>query len=180
MLAFITPASLLLAATSYTVDISGVIDTSNQSVAYSEFSFSTIGGVPGNNSSDEWSPTSDWQTHRPESASELLPDLQGPRKATALTGQVLKLDGEPLPHVTLEIGNRKAQSDSTGRFLLTDIPAGHQVLVIEGATANSPGKSYGASNSAMKSRLELPTSWISRSGCLCWISPMKSPSLRRP
>jgi RHS repeat-associated protein len=143
MLAFITPTSLLLAATSYTVNISGVIDTSNQSVAYSEFSFSTIGGVPGNNSNEEWSPTSDWQTHRPESASELLPDLQGPRGATALTGQVLKLDGEPLPHVTLEIGNRQAQSDSTGRFLLSDIPAGHQVLVIEGATANSLGKSYG-------------------------------------
>jgi RHS repeat-associated protein len=143
MLAFVTPSSPLLAGTSYTVDIAGVVDSSNQSVAYSEFAFTTVGGVPGNIGDEEWSPTSDWRTHRPELASELLPDLKGPPGSTALSGQVLKLNGEPLQNVTLEIGNRRTQSDGTGRFLLTDIPAGHQVLIIEGTTANSPGKKYG-------------------------------------
>jgi len=143
MLAFITPASPLLSGTNYTVNVAGAVDTSDQSVAYAEFAFTTAGGVPQSSDGEEWTPTADWQTHRGQTNSELLPDLQGPRGSTALTGQVLKLNGEPLEHVTLEIGNRRTQSDSTGRFLLTDIPAGHQVLIIEGATANSPGKKYG-------------------------------------
>jgi len=146
MLAFITPTVPLLPGTNYTVTLTGIVDASNQTVAYAEFSFSTTGaGVPGPASfGDEgWSPTSDWQTHREPSKYESLPDLQAPRGTTALGGQVLKLNGEPLEHVTLEIGNRRAESDSTGRFLLADIPAGHQVLVIEGSSANTPTKKYG-------------------------------------
>jgi len=146
MLAFITPTSPLFTSTNYTVTLTGAVDASNQTVAYAEFSFSTIGGgLPGPTSfGDEgWSPSSDWQTHREPSKYESLPDLQAPRGTTALGGQVLKLNGEPLEHVTLEIGNRRTESDSTGRFLLADIPAGHQVLVIEGSSANTPTKKYG-------------------------------------
>jgi RHS repeat-associated protein len=146
MLAFITPASSLLSGTAYTVKLSGIVDAATQSVAYAEISFSTMGVAPASSASfgeEEWSPTSDWQTHRAPSKEEFLPDLQAPRGSTALAGQVLKLNGEPLPHVTLEMGNRRTESDGTGRFLLTNIPAGHEVLVIEGATANSPGKRYG-------------------------------------
>jgi RHS repeat-associated protein len=146
MLAFITPAFSLLSGTAYTVKLSGIVDAATQSVAYAEISFSTTGVAPASAASfgeEEWSPTSDWQTHRAPSKEEFLPDLQAPRGSTALAGQVLKLNGEPLPHVTLEMGNRRTESDGTGRFLLTNIPAGHEVLVIEGATANSPGKRYG-------------------------------------
>ncbi len=143
MLAFITPASLLLSGTSYTVNLGGAVDTLNQSVAYAEFAFSTAGGPPPSSGNEEWSPTSDWQTHRAPSQYESMPDLQAQRGSTALTGQVLKLNGEPLANVTLEIGNRRTQSDGTGRFLLKDIPAGHQVLIIEGETANTFGKRYG-------------------------------------
>ncbi len=143
MLAFITPATALLPSTTYTVQVSGVVDAAGQSTASAEFEFSTLGSTPSQFGDETWSPTSDWQTHRPPSKYESLPDLQGPRGTTALAGQVLKLNGEPLEHVTLEIGNQRAQSDSTGRFLLTDIPSGHQVFIIEGATANSPGKTYG-------------------------------------
>ena len=145
MLAFFTPTSLLVPGTAYTVKLSGIVDAANQNVAYSEFSFSTAGAAQASNSSgdEEWSPTSDWRTHRLPSKDESLPDLQAPRGSTALVSQVLKLNGEPLKGVTLEIGNRRTQSDGTGRFLLADIPAGHQVLIIEGSTANSPGKRYG-------------------------------------
>ena len=143
MLAFIMPSTPLLSATGYTVRIAGAVDVANQSVAYAEFSFSTAGGAPGSVGDEDWTPSSDWKTHREPSKYELMPDLQAQRGSTALAGQVLKLNGEPLQHVTLEIGNRRAQSDSTGRFLLTDIPAGHQVLVIEGATAGINGKKYG-------------------------------------
>jgi hypothetical protein len=111
MLAFITPASLLLPATSYTVKVGGSVDTADQSVAYAEFSFSTAGtGVPSSLGDEEWSPTADWLTHRAPSKYESLPDLQGPQGSTSLSGQVLRLNGEPLEHVTLEIGNRRTQS----------------------------------------------------------------------
>jgi RHS repeat-associated protein len=143
MLAFITPASPLLPGTQYTVSLAGAVDISNQSVAYADFVFTTAGGSPNSLGNEEWTPTSDWQTHRPSSSYETLPELQAQHGTTALAGQVLKLNGEPLQHVTLQVGNQQTQSDSTGRFLLKDIPAGHQVLIIEGATANSPGKVYG-------------------------------------
>jgi RHS repeat-associated protein len=145
MLAFITPASSLIPGTAYTAKLSGIVDGGNQSIAYADFSFSTTGVPPSSNpfGDEAWTPTSDWRTHRAPSKDESLPDLQAPRGSTALAGQVLKLNGEPLQHVTLEIGNRRTQSDGTGRFLLTDIPSGHQVLVIDGATANTPGKRYG-------------------------------------
>jgi RHS repeat-associated protein len=145
MLAFIAPTSSFLSGTAYTVKLSGIVDAETQSVAYAEISFSTTGVAPASASfgEEEWSPTSDWRTHRPPSKYESLPDLEGPRGSSALAGQVLKLNGEPLQHVTLEVGNRRTESDGTGRFLLTNIPPGHQVLVIEGATANSPGKRYG-------------------------------------
>jgi len=40
---------------------------------------------------------------------------------TAVAGQALQLDGTALAHVTLEIGNQKAKTDRTGRFLLEEI-----------------------------------------------------------
>jgi hypothetical protein len=36
-----------------------------------------------------------------------------------------------------------AHSDETGRFLLKNVPAGHQVMWIDGTSANSRGLSYG-------------------------------------
>jgi RHS repeat-associated protein len=143
MLAFVTPVLSLASGATYSVKIAGAVDIASQSVATAEFSFTTVGEVGGSFNDEEWTPTSDWQTHRGPSKFESLPDLQGPRGATALAGQVLKLNGEPLAHVTLAIGSRKTESDGTGRFLLSDIPSGHQVLVIDGATANIGGKKYG-------------------------------------
>jgi hypothetical protein len=72
-----------------------------------------------------------------------MPPLQAGPGVTALAGQVLKLDGTPLKHVTLMIGDRKAVSDGTGRFLLTDLPAGHSRMMILGSTANTSTRSYG-------------------------------------
>ncbi len=145
MLAFVTPISQLQSGASYTVRIAGAVDLSSQTVASAEFTFSTMGETSGSSggNGEEWTPTADWQTHRGPSKYESLPNLQAARGTTALAGQVLKLNGDPLVHTTLSIGSRKTESDSTGRFLLTDIPSGHQVLVIDGTTANVPGKKYG-------------------------------------
>ncbi len=63
---------------------------------------------------------------------------------TALSGQVLAVDGLPLSGVEVSIDGTaaKGQTDSTGRFLLTGVPSGHQIMVIEGDHV-AGGKRYG-------------------------------------
>src|SRR5213079_3299731 len=77
------------------------------------------------------------------SASGQLPPLMAPPGVTAISGRVLLQNGLPLSHVTLRVGPHRTQSDRTGRFLLRDVPAGHQVLVIDGRTANTRIATYG-------------------------------------
>ena len=144
MLAFITPTSPLEPGTTYSVKISGVLDLTNQNVAFAQFVFTTAGDTSSATSGDEtWNPTPDWKSHRNPSKFESLPDLQASRGETAISGQVLRLNGLPLAHVTLQVNNIRTQSDETGRFLLRGVPSGHQVLVIEGKTASTPGRQYG-------------------------------------
>jgi len=97
---------------------------------------------------EEWVPTDAnltgyWRTGRPPSQLTQLAPLPVSYDSTSLAGQVLTLKGEPLEGVTLELGELSAATDETGRFVLPDIPAGHQVLEIDGTTANRPGKTYG-------------------------------------
>lgn len=61
-----------------------------------------------------------------------LPPLRAASGVTALAGRVLQLDGHPLAGVDLSIGSRHTFSDATGRFLLQNVPAGHQALLING------------------------------------------------
>jgi hypothetical protein len=65
---------------------------------------------------------------------------------------MLRLNGEPLAEATLKIGDRSVRTDRTGRFLLTNIAAGDQVLVMDGSTANRPGRSYAISSTTSTSR----------------------------
>jgi RHS repeat-associated protein len=69
--------------------------------------------------------------------------ITGPSGITAVTGQVLRLNGQPLGNVTLSIGARSVETNSNGEFTLANIPSGHQVLIIDGATANQGGQQYG-------------------------------------
>lgn len=69
--------------------------------------------------------------------------LRGPSGITAVTGQVLRLNGQPLGNVTLSIGARSVRTDTNGEFTLANIPAGHQVLIIDGETADQGGHQYG-------------------------------------
>jgi len=143
MLAFVNPQAPLMPGSMYSVKLAGALDRTGQNVAFAEFVFVTVGEAPVDLGDEAWSPTADWQTHREPSKFESLPDLQAAPGSTALAGQVLKLNGQPLPHVTLETGKMRTESDDTGRFLLKDVPAGHQVLVIQGRTADGAGKKYG-------------------------------------
>jgi hypothetical protein len=65
-----------------------------------------------------------------------------PSGVTAVAGQVLLLNGRPLANVTLAIGSRSVQSDANGEFLLTEVSAGGQTLVIDASTA-SQQRRYG-------------------------------------
>ena len=99
---------------------------------------------------EEWLPvdTSRWVSDRPTSPFEGMPPLETPRGATALAGTVLALDGRPLEGVTVWIGEQSTTTDVTGRFVLTGVPRGAQVLEVEGETASTPQATYG--------RFELP------------------------
>jgi RHS repeat-associated protein len=81
---------------------------------------------------------------KPESLWQKLPPLMGRPGETALSGQVLRLNGEPLANVTFAIGGVETRSDRTGRFLLRGVPPGRQGFLMDGSTANSPGRTYGS------------------------------------
>jgi RHS repeat-associated protein len=106
--------------------------------------------LPSSGEDDEeiWRPEAknlqgEWQTGRPYVFSHLLPPLQAEVGMTALAGQVLRLNDQPLEGVTLRIGDQVALTDEAGRFLLAPIPSGHQELLIDGRTASQVGYTYG-------------------------------------
>ncbi|HEX2050194.1 MAG TPA: RHS repeat-associated core domain-containing protein [Actinomycetota bacterium] len=88
-------------------------------------------------------PSGDMRSGRKASPWQKIPALRAPDGVTAVSGQVLTLDGEPLKGVTLEMGARRAHTDESGRFLLEDVEKGLRELVIEGRSANTRGRAYG-------------------------------------
>jgi len=148
-LAFISPLQGLQEGTTYTVTCA---DSTNTRIVSAVFSFTTTGNRRPNslpsNADLDWAPSADnlrgdWRIKGERSTAQDLPPLQGRPGETALSGQALTLHGQPLPNVTLRIGTRQARTDNTGRFLLGEVPAGHQVLLIDGRSANRPGATYG-------------------------------------
>jgi RHS repeat-associated protein len=152
MLAFITPKSLLLPGTTYLLSLSGLNVGSNLTLADTTISFTTTSPRPPVNyrpvDSEEWIPDEhnlrgDWRSNRADSPWSSLPPLQAAPGITALAGQALTLNGQPLAGVTIKIDVQTTQTDNTGRFLLAEIPAGHHELVIDGRTASKPRRTYG-------------------------------------
>jgi RHS repeat-associated protein len=91
---------------------------------------------------EEWLPDDSnfhgkWRTRRAPSPLQDLPPLQAAPGVTALAGQALTLNGQPIAGVTVSIGEHRARTDDTGRFLLTEVPSGKQTLNIDGDTAQS-------------------------------------------
>lgn len=171
-LVFLTPHAALLPGARYTVSLNGATDVDGfllepATVTFTTAPSSTSGDVGGTETAgpstsdasttisgsstettavtddEDWVPGPNWNTGRPESSWRSLPPLQAPAGVTALAGQVLRLNGEPLPNVTLTIEGANTQTDDTGRFLLTGVAPGVYKLVIEGRSANQPGRTYG-------------------------------------
>lgn len=61
---------------------------------------------------------------------------------TGVGGVVLRLNDRPLANVTVSAGGKSARTDADGRFELTGLPEGHYELVVDGSTANRPGREY--------------------------------------
>ncbi|MFC6839978.1 DUF6531 domain-containing protein [Xanthomonas theicola] len=72
-----------------------------------------------------------------------MPDLFRAWRKTALTGAVLRADGQPVAGVAVSIGERIARTNGEGRFLLYDVPSGRQKVYVDGTAANAPGVEYG-------------------------------------
>jgi len=168
-LVFVSPRAALTPGTTYTVTVNGAVDVTGLLVPFTSVVFQTAAppagggggvrvpmvpaamghfhpvnavtpGAPGE--TDEWEWRGSLCDGQPCSRWQKLPPLKAPRGVTALSGQMLRLNGEPLAQATLKIGDRSVRTDRTGRFLLAHIAAGDQVLVMDGSTANRPGRSY--------------------------------------
>jgi YD repeat-containing protein len=141
-LVFVVPDTALAAGTHYVLHVNGATSVSGEQLSDLTIAFDTDGEAPEpggpdfvpNISSMSGPSTTRWQQ---------LPPLLAPSGATALAGQVLKLDGWPLENTTLEIDGKRVRTDSTGRFLLAGIAPGHHVLWIDGSTASREGATYG-------------------------------------
>jgi RHS repeat-associated protein len=156
-LVFITPREPLETGTPYNVFVSGAVDPTNALVTSTAISFTTADDhkeKPNDNQPDttsdpeRWTPNArnfngTWRSDYPDTHWQKLPPLSAAAGVTAVAGQVLALDGKALANVSLTIGGNTTRTDQTGRFLLQGMSAGHQVLVIDGRSANSRARTYG-------------------------------------
>jgi RHS repeat-associated protein len=154
MLAFITPQDYLQNGTSYTLSIAGATDQTGRALPDKSISFTTVTADDsatnqGDGSSTTSSGTSGTGWTAAPSPTGLaskwrkLPALQAGPGVTAVAGQVLTLDGSPLPNVLIQIDSQQASTNETGRFLVQNTGSGHHVMIIDGAPANSKSSAYG-------------------------------------
>jgi RHS repeat-associated protein len=81
-------------------------------------------------------------------AHQSLPDTRAlqaalPGGITAIIGQVRQIDEKPVANVEISVGEQKARTDAQGVFVLKDLPAGHQVLFVDGGSADHGSVQYG-------------------------------------
>ncbi|CAJ5349813.1 RHS repeat-associated core domain protein [Burkholderia pseudomallei] len=86
-----------------------------------------------------------WRLYAPN---QHLPDTRAlesnlPGGSTALIGQVRQIDEQPVANVEVSIGDVKARTDAKGVFVLQNLPAGRQELLVDGASANHGDAKYG-------------------------------------
>jgi RHS repeat-associated protein len=144
MLAFVIPGRALLSRTRYTLSLSGMSDDTNP-LSDTILSFTTAGTPSGNNGQaiGTGAESDDTGSQALNSPWRNLTPLEAPVGATAVSGQVLRLNGMPLENVTISVQRLSVTTDTTGRFLLSPLSAGHLVMLIDGRTANRNQATYG-------------------------------------
>jgi len=155
ILAFITPQSPLQNGTAYTLSISGATDSAGQILPDTTVLFTTVEATDSVTPGTQSSYLGAGSTRLPvvgagagtsnglNSEWRKLPTLQSNEGVTALAGQVLTLDGSPLPNVLVEIDAQQATTDQTGRFLVQNTGSGHHMMIVDGAAASTKSNSYG-------------------------------------
>jgi RHS repeat-associated protein len=160
-LVFVTPEDALDPGSTYTLTLAGIADATGMLLP-AEVRFSTratpaagvssgstaaggaTGAAPGAASDDTMADSvSAEDGGRGHPPWQELPPLEAPPGVTALTGQVLDVDGKPIPGVLLQVDAQVTESDQTGRFLLTGLTCAHCVLIIDGRPASRPRRTYG-------------------------------------
>src|SRR5467141_2121965 len=135
MLAFVTANQPLLARSMYTLSMNEATDKDNAPVPPTTITFTTVGGevqehathnmqngqMQGSNSKPEFDDLGPGA--KPDGRWRSLPPLQAEPGVTAFSGQVLKVNGQPLANVTIQIDEHAVRTDSTGRFLLAGVPS---------------------------------------------------------
>ncbi len=142
MLCFVAPNSRLQAGGTYRLSLQDLTDTRGLSLIYKTISFTVAGDSSQGSGASHTGPET-------SGAADMAP-LVAPLGVTALSGQVLRLNGMPLAQVSLSVGNHHTLSDKTGRFILENVEAGNRVLLIEGKSANTDGKTYGLYKDGVK------------------------------
>jgi IPT/TIG domain len=69
--------------------------------------------------------------------------LARPVEAASLTGRIVTTAGTPLPGVTVSVCGHQAKTNQAGRFDLTGLPQGMQILEMDGRTAATAHRSFG-------------------------------------
>ncbi len=162
-LLFLLPLQPLELATTYTVVLGDAISSSDSITAAASVSFTTTNKnrsgsdvvFPNAGSPDvDWAPDAtnlrgNWRTNGERSKWQDEPPLQAAPGQTAVAGQALTLRGQPVANITIKIQGRQTRTDGTGRFLLTEVPAGRHVMLIDGRSASRPGATYGIFKAAV-------------------------------
>jgi RHS repeat-associated protein len=154
-LLILRPASPLSAQTRYVAAVRDLRDDHGAAVRNASVSFTTASddrtAATDDPDGERWVPDAHdregdgWRTGRANSSWQDLAPLLAEPGTTAVSGQVLRLDGKPLAGVTMAMAGQDVETDRTGRFLLP-LPAvspGHQELEIKGETANRGTRRYG-------------------------------------
>lgn len=87
-------------------------------------------------------PAADDDDHGNDDEGTDAPVYPKARPAT-LSGRILRTDGVPLGNVTVRVADRSTRTGADGRFRLSRLPAGTFLVVMDGRTASTAGKSYG-------------------------------------
>ena len=147
-LVFVSSRVPLRPDATYTLTIDGTADRRGVPVVPASIVLTTREGEPAPGMPDEeaWTPDGrNWRSQRSDSPWQTLKPLEAAAGVTALSGQVLRLDGRPLADVTLTMEGRSVRTDRTGRFLLLldGLASGEHTFAIDARTANRPNRTYG-------------------------------------
>ena len=99
---------------------------------------------PGKNNAPDFT-GAHWRLYAPY---QRLPDTHAleaalPKDTTALIGQVRQIDETPVANAEVSIGNTTVRTDAKGVFVLSNIPAGRDELLVDGAPASHGDMKYG-------------------------------------